>query len=173
MRNRCRLTLIVLAVSLIGCGPSSLNDAQDSVTTPDWATFGKGVTLEARTSIGDILANPEAFKDQIVAVEGQVVGVCAMMGCWVELESDSKQRLRIKVDDGVIVFPQEAQGSQAVAQGKVELLDFTPEEYLEKARHEAEEMDREFDPASIGDPPYREVRIFGSGALVAAAREAS
>ena len=140
---------------------------------PDWATFGEGVTLEARTPIGDILADPEAFQDQIVAVEGEVVGVCAMMGCWVELESSSKERLRIKVDDGVIVFPEEAQGSQAVAQGKVELLDFTPEEYLEKARHEAEEMDREFDPASIGNPPYREVRIFGSGALIAAARDAS
>ena len=130
-----------------------------------WKQFGKGVSIDERTQIESILARPEDFVGRPVAVEGKVVGVCKMMACWMELESDAGKRLRIKVKDGVIVFPSDAFGKRAVAQGRVERLTFSREEYLTRACHEAEELGRDFDPQSV-IPPYEEILLRGTGALV-------
>lgn len=84
-----------------------------------------------------------------------------------ELESADEQHLRVKVDDDVIVFPRETEGLGASAQGTVELIDLDREKYEGWMRHLAEERDQEFDPASVGDGPYRIVQIKGTGAEIA------
>ena len=135
---------------------------------PGWDRFGEGVSIDERTTIGSILARPDQFNDRPVSVEGKVVEVCRMMGCWMELESDTGKRLRIKVEDGVIIFPQNASGKRSIAQGTVKRLTFTRAQYLARARHEAEEMGREFDPQAV-HPPYEEILLWGTGALLRSA----
>jgi len=51
--------------------------------------------------------------------------VCAHMGCWMTLApsaatGEKPATLRLKVDDGVIVFPVSLRGKNAVAQGVIE-----------------------------------------------------
>lgn len=133
------------------------------------ATYGAGVTLESTTPIRDIVVDPEAWAGQQVRVEGRVVGVCAKKGCWMELESPDDHRLRIKVEDDVIVFPRDAEGRQAVAEGTVEVHELTREQYAGWLRHLAEEQGETFDEASVGDGPYRLVQIRGTGAEIAGA----
>jgi len=91
-----------------------------------------------------------------------------MKGCWMELESRDAQHLRVKVDDGVIVFPPAAEGRWAVAQGTVELMEMTREQYTGWLRHLAEEQGRDFDEATVGEGPYRLVQIRGEGAEIVA-----
>ncbi len=146
----------------------SLALGETSKAPAGWDEFGDGVTLTEKTPIKDILAAPESFAERPVAVEGEVVGVCKMMGCWIELQGGEGERLRVKVDDGVIVFPETAQGRKAIAQGVVERLEFSREEAVERARHEAEETGREFDPETV-TPPYREIRLRGTGAWIESA----
>jgi hypothetical protein len=82
--------------------------------------YGKPLTLKEATPISTILAGPEAWNGKRVQVKGLIVDVCAKRGCWMEIASDKKfQSLRFKVEDGVIVIPVEAKGSQAVAEGVV------------------------------------------------------
>lgn len=88
-------------------------------------TLGTGVTLESITPIADVIARPAGFAGQTVRVEGVVTAVCQHMGCWMTLApagatGDKPATLRLKVDDGVIVFPVSARGKTAVAQGVIE-----------------------------------------------------
>jgi len=61
------------------------------------------LTLTQTTSVSSILADPEAHLGEQVLVEGTVVDVCEMAGCWLALagEQDGEQ-LRVKVEDATI-----------------------------------------------------------------------
>ena len=130
-------------------------------------TLGAGVTLTEATSVAEILADPDGFAGRKVRVEGRVLDVCSMAGCWMEIEeASSRARLRVKVDDGVIVFPASAKGKPAAAEGTVELLPMDKEQYTRWLAHLAEEQGKTFDPATVGEGPYRIVQLRGTGARV-------
>ena len=95
-------------------------------------TLGSGVTLATATPIADVIANPASFAGKTVRVEGVVTAVCQHMGCWMTLApdgaaGDKPATLRLKVDDGVIVFPVSARGRTAVAQGVIERVGGDPD----------------------------------------------
>ena len=132
--------------------------------------LGEGVRLAETSAITDILADPRAWAGRQVRVEGKVTEVCKRRGCWMSLTAaDGRSAIRIKVDDGVIVFPLAATGRWAAAEGKVELLELDRETYESWLRHLAEEQGEAFDPAAVGDGPYHLVQIRGAGAVIAPA----
>jgi hypothetical protein len=93
------------------------------VRTDEPKTFGAGVSMTEVTSIARLVKDPAAFEGKTVRVEGTVKAVCQHMGCWMALASADAAdapTLRLKVDDGVIVFPVTAKGHRAAAQGVVE-----------------------------------------------------
>jgi hypothetical protein len=118
------------------------------------------------TPISSILEDPDRWVGQRVRIAGEISGVCAKQGCWMDLTSDDDSTLRVKVDDGAIVFPQDAVGALAQAEGKVEILDLEREKYEAWLRHVAEEEGREFDAAELGEAPFRIVRLRGLGAQI-------
>ena len=82
--------------------------------------YGAELTLTEKTPISTILADAENYVGKKVLVEGTVVGVCAKRGCWISLSSDKEyEQIRIKVNDGEIVFPMEAKGKTATVEGEV------------------------------------------------------
>ncbi|MBE0571132.1 MAG: DUF4920 domain-containing protein [Ignavibacteriaceae bacterium] len=115
--------------------------------------YGAEITLKEKTKISDILADPESYLDQTVLVEGEILEVCPMMGCWMELKSDDGEgMIKVKVKDGEIVFPVEAKGSTALVEGKVYKIEMTQEKAIEHFEHVADEKGVEFDPATITGP---------------------
>ncbi len=128
--------------------------------------YGEELTLTDTTLVSAILANPTEYVGERVLVAGTVVEVCEMRGCWVELGSDKEfEKIRVKVEDGVIVFPMSARGHRAVVEGVVEEVSLTLEEAIEQAKHHAEEQGLEFDPESVTGPTtYYQLR--GIGAVI-------
>jgi len=115
--------------------------------------LGREITLKDKTSISKILENPEEFLDKTVLVEGEILDVCSMAGCWMELKSDAEnQKIKIKVKDGDIVFPVEAKGKTAVVEGTVYKINLTKEEALEYYEHVATEQGVAFDPSTVTGP---------------------
>jgi hypothetical protein len=115
--------------------------------------LGAGITLIEKTKISDILADPDVYLDQTVLVEGEILDVCPMMGCWMELKSDDGEgMIKIKVKDGDIVFPVEAVGGHAIVEGTVYKIDLTQEEAIDYFEHIAEESGEDFDPSVITGP---------------------
>ncbi len=84
-----------------------------------------------------------------------------------DIASDREfEKIQVKVDDGVIVFPLTARGHQARIEGVVEVLELTEEEAVEQGQHMAEERGEEFDPSTITGPQTT-YRIRGVGAIIA------
>lgn len=133
---------------------------------PGGELFGESLTLTEVTPVSTILDDPDAWVGRRVLVEGMVVAVCEKRGCWMDIASDREfEKIQIKVDDGVIVFPLSAKGKRATVEGVVERLELTAEEALEEARRKAEEHGETFDPASVTGP-QTVFRIRGLGAVV-------
>jgi hypothetical protein len=129
-------------------------------------TYGGGVTLTETTSIGKILAEPDLYVGRQIRIEGEVTDVCPMKGCWMEIAEPEGARLRIKVDDGAIVFPPTAKGKKAVAEGVLEKIPMERDEYIRWMSHLAEERGETFDASKVGRGPFNILQLRGLGARV-------
>lgn len=140
------------------------------VSSPVFATepqtIGEGVTLEEVTPIAEILAAPRDWDGKEVRVEGRVSAVCTKKGCWMDLSDSRGESLKIRVEDDVLVFPADAEGLLASAQGLVQVQELDRERYLGWQRHLASDRGESFDESTLGDGPYLLVEIAGSGATV-------
>ena len=87
--------------------------------------LGSGITLKDATPIPSITAKPDDFVGKTLRVDGVATAVCAHMGCWMavvpEGEPDAKP-VRLKVEDGAIVFPVTAKGKKVSAEGVFEVV---------------------------------------------------
>ena len=79
--------------------------------------LGQPLALKERVALERLMANPAAYAGKAVQVRGKITAVCEDMGCWMALTT-SDTTVRVKVNDGEIVFPKEAIGKLATAEGK-------------------------------------------------------
>ncbi len=117
------LIFTALILFTISCTPVK-NDTKlikkDKISNLKGLKLGKKLTLKKTTKISDILKNPENFINKKVLVKGTVTSLCSRRGCWMEIVgSEAGSRIRIKVKDGVIVFPMSAKGKDAYVEGIV------------------------------------------------------
>ena len=133
----------------------------------DGKVYGEPLSGKDTLSIHKLLDDPDPYLGEVVRVEGLITGVCEKRGCWMTLASDEKEfeEIRIKVDDGVIVFPMEAKGKHAVAEGVLAKIEMTMEETVAYKKHHAEEHNEDFDPASVTEPLVF-YQIKGTGAVI-------
>lgn len=111
--------------------------ATQTVAAGETEVYGEGVTLDEAVAIDTLLENPNDYVGRKVRVDGVITAVCQKRGCWMQVtDPDSGNGVRIKVEDGVIVFPYTSMGHQAQAEGIFEAIKLTPEQI--EARTEAE-----------------------------------
>ncbi len=96
--------------------------------------LGTGVTLKDSTPIKSILEQPDTYVGKTIRIDGVATAVCAHMGCWMAVAAEGpvsndglggnepRATIRLKVDDGVIVFPVSAKGRKVSAEGVFEAL---------------------------------------------------
>ena len=127
--------------------------------------LGQPLTIKDAMPLATLMAEPAPHVGKTVQVTGKVAEVCEMAGCWMNLTDDSGHLLRIKVEDGVIVFPKDSIGKVAIAEGKLEKHEMSREQLVAEAKHEAEESGHRFNPSKIkaGKTVYQ---IAGSGAVI-------
>ena len=86
-------------------------------------TLGAGVTLKDSTPIPTVTAKPADFVGKTIRVDGVATAVCTHMGCWMAIAPEGQPEaptVRLKVEDGVIVFPVSAKGKKVSAEGVFE-----------------------------------------------------
>ena len=137
-------------------------------TAPAFAAtkYGKGVSEATPVKLSELMAKPDDYVGKVVKVEGLVTEVCPKRGCWINVAGDKEfQTIRVKVEDGVIVFPLTDKGKKVVAEGTFTKMELTKEQAIERAKHHAEETKTKFDPASVTGP-QTVYQIQGTGAVV-------
>ena len=128
--------------------------------------YGKQLSNATPVKVSELMAKPDAYVGKVVKVEGLVTEVCPKRGCWINVAGDKEfQTIRVKVEDGVIVFPLTDKGKKVVAEGTFTKTELTKEQALERAKHHAEETKTKFDPASVTGP-QTVYQIMGTGAVV-------
>ncbi len=87
--------------------------------------LGAGVTLNDATPIAALVNHPDQYVGKRIRVDGIVTAVCQEMGCWMAIATEDRAdapTVRIKVEDGVIVFPPSAKGKKVSAEGVFESI---------------------------------------------------
>jgi hypothetical protein len=128
--------------------------------------LGKPLTLKQPTPIPTLISEPGPYLGKVVQVKGKVTEVCQAMGCWMAIaDPESGKTVRVKVNDGEIVFPKDAAGKTAVAEGRFTRIELNREQAVAYLRHEAEENGRKFDAAGVtsGLTIYQ---LAGQGAVI-------
>jgi hypothetical protein len=129
--------------------------------------LGKPLAVKEPMSLATLVTHADDYVGKTVQVRGKITAVCQMMGCWMELTNDAGQRVRIKVEDGDIVFPKDSAGKVALAEGKFTKTELTREQVLERAKEEAEETGHKFDPSKVkGGMTFYQIE--GTGAVIVA-----
>jgi hypothetical protein len=105
--------------------------------------LGLGVTLKDSTPIKALVDQPSAYVGKTLRVDGVATAVCTHMGCWMAVAAEGNEQgptVRLKVDDGVIVFPVTAKGRKVSAEGVFEMVGSgaeSKEAANEHAKHDA------------------------------------
>ncbi len=127
--------------------------------------LGKPLTVKEPVAIGALLAHADDYAGKTVQVRGKIAEVCQMMGCWMDLTNEEGQTIHIKVNDGEIEFPKDSAGKVAIAEGQFNKMELTREQAIERAKEEAREKGKKFNPESVkgGIAVYQ---IQGTGAVI-------
>ncbi|MFZ5948281.1 MAG: DUF4920 domain-containing protein [Stygiobacter sp.] len=104
--------------------------------------LGKEISLKNKTAISTILKSPEKFEGKQVLVEGKILDVCQEAGCWIELAGNKDdEKIKVKVNDGEIVFPKDSKGKTALIEGVLEEVknDKCTENEMKEEKHKNNE----------------------------------
>ena len=124
-----------------------------SVSASTTTSYGEALSGVSAVRIAELTSSPEKYLGEKIRVEGLVEDICPMKGCWIDiLESQSRETIRFKVADGVIVFPVEAKGREVVAEGVLRKHEMSKKRATSWLRHLAEEKGEPFDEASVTGP---------------------
>lgn len=129
--------------------------------------YGEGVSAADTVLVSTLLADPDAYVGQTIRVQGTAVAVCAHRGCWVNVASDVEgETVRVKVKDGVIVFPPELVGDVIIAEGVWTANELDLETTRKVCEAEANKEGKAFDPESV-TTCMTLYQLTGTGAVVA------
>ena len=111
----------------------------------------------------------DEFLNKEIVTEGQIVDVCPMKGCWIEVKDfGSQQIIRVKVQDDVIIFPQDSKEKKVIVNGIFSKIEFTEDQAINWKIHLAEEKGIKLNKSDISLEPSDlvEYRIKGLGAKI-------
>lgn len=146
--------------------PQQAGAAAEATSQQPGMVYGAGVSQAESVPMATLLADPKAYEGKAVRVEGTVTDVCPKRGCWFEMAGEQPgQKMRFKVRDGEMVFPMDAKGKYALAEGVVAVQALSLEETRQYLEYQAREYGSAVDPASVTEP-MTVVRLDGTGALL-------
>lgn len=112
--------------ALAGCGLFHGGEATPtSVSDDGWVTYGDPLSSAAVIPAAKLLAEPAAFVDQTVVVEGRVADVCSKAGCWMVI-AEGDRTMRIRMKDHAFSVAKDGTGSSCRIDGKVVAIDVDP-----------------------------------------------
>jgi hypothetical protein len=87
--------------------------------------LGAGVSLDTATPIAAVVEKPSDYVGKTIRVDGLATAVCTEMGCWMAVAPEGDptgKTVRLKVEDGAMVFPVSAKGKKVSAEGVFEAV---------------------------------------------------
>ena len=156
----CRKIFIFLSFILFSCN----QNYNQSISL-----YGDDFNYDSIQSISSLIDNPNQFLDKQIVTEGKIVDVCPLKGCWIEIkDSHSGQIIRVKVQDDVIIFPEDSKEKKVIVNGVFTKIEFTEDQAIKWKIHLAEEkgLKLEESDVTLDSSDLIEYRIKGLGAKI-------
>ncbi len=150
-----------------GCSKTAEKDIDTANVSLE--NFGIEISNDVISSMTELFNNADNYLDKNVVIQGKIVDVCPMKGCWIEVKDfDSEKSIRVKVKDGEIVFPENSKNKEVLVEGIFSKLDFTEEQAIQWKIHLAEEKGIELtsEDIELDVSDLIEYRIKGLGAQI-------
>lgn len=123
-----------------GAGGAPAAVAVENAALPADATrIGDAITVaDAPVTLAQVRANPEAFFEKTLLIEGTAAAVCQAKGCWMTITDGQGEPIWVRWSTGCggnYAFPKDAAGHHVVLQGSFYPKEISPAD----AEHLAEE----------------------------------
>ena len=168
MRLPVKISLFISMI-LIYSGCSKTAEKDIGTANVSLENFGIEISNDVISSMTELFNNADNYLDKNVVIQGKIVDVCPMKGCWIEVKDfDSEKSIRVKVKDGEIVFPKNSKNKEVLVEGIFSKLDFTEEQAIQWKIHLAEEKGIELtsEDIELDASDLIEYRIKGLGAQI-------
>lgn len=114
------LLLPGMMVLLTACGG---NEAAPKVTTPVKDTtlsyFGDTIAPDNAMDVAQLMSSLKGKDSLAVKLTGKVNSVCQKKGCWMEMQVNDKQSMRVTFKDYAFFVPKDISGKTAIIDGYV------------------------------------------------------
>jgi len=169
MRSSLRASLfIAIIIMQSSCSTKTAEQTKD-ISKISSENFGIEISNTVISPMKELLNNADSYLDKNVLIQGEIVDVCPMRGCWIEVKDfDSEKSIRVKVKDGEIVFPEDSKNKQVLVEGIFSKLIFTEEQAIKWKIHLAEEkgVNLKEEDVELDASDLVEYRIKGLGAQI-------
>lgn len=140
---------------------STAVESVDEEVLPDTGNFGSVITSDGAMSMADMEAALGDMDSLPVKVKGEVAEVCQKAGCWITLERENGEMMRVKTMDQFFL-PKNCSGRLAIVEGLVRKVT-TPIEELQHYAKDAGKSDEEI--AAISEDK-QSIEMIASGIII-------
>lgn len=128
--------------------------------TQKYLSFGETIDAENQIGLSQLNEVMNGTDSAEVKFSANISAVCQMKGCWMTLENESGDDIRVTFKDYGFFVPKDASGKEAIISGVAKRVVLSPEE----AEHFAEDQGVAFDP----EKTYIEISVVADGVLIEA-----
>jgi len=169
MRLSLRASLFIAIIIMQSACSTKTAEKTVDVSKTSLENFGIEISNTVISPMKELFNNADGYLDKNVLIQGEIVDVCPMRGCWIEVKDfDSEKSIRVKVKDGEIVFPEDSKNKQVLVEGIFSKLIFTEEQAIKWKIHLAEEkgINLKEEDIELDASDLVEYRIKGLGAQI-------
>ncbi|MEM1095174.1 MAG: DUF4920 domain-containing protein [Bacteroidota bacterium] len=163
------MRLLTLCLSLFLFAACQQPADVEQAPRPDvYDTYGAAVEETGALPIQAVAAEPDTYMEQNVKVEGTIVKICQMKGCWLTLDIGDGETVRVMVDRTeagayAFTFPMDVSGRRVILDGYFEVKTHS----VEAQEHLAEDAGKtpeEIEAMNL--QPKQQMWITAYGALI-------
>ena len=147
-------SLITLSIFLLALTATNFAQAQSN--------YGAKITEKGAVKPDGFLKSMEGKTELSAKVEAKIVTVCKKKGCWMDLDLENGQTMKVRFKDYEFFVPKDADGKTAVVEGiaKIETVD------VETLRHYAEDAGKSPEEIAAITEPERSYSFEAVGVII-------
>jgi hypothetical protein len=124
--------------------------------------FGKQISKEGAINTDELVNQMDGKKELNTKVEGKVLEVCQMKGCWMMLELPEGESMRVKFKDYAFFVPKDIAGKSVVIQGTASTVTTS----VDELRHYAEDAGASEEEIAEITEPKTELAFEAEGVII-------